>query len=122
MKKATENDHDHVDLGVVAEFISKEANYWRSSEDTEGEDGVDESNINVADTDVLHVDGEVGEDGVGSAGEHEQSHLQRQQLLVDFQQFTREFFYFLHHFVVVTEVSCNIQIIDVLSVRVNIRN
>ena len=122
MKDSSEDNEDHVDSGVVADLVSEEAHERRSSEHAEGEDGVDEGNINVADTDVLHVDGEVGEDGVGSAREHEQSHLQRQQLLVDFQQFTREFFYFLHHFVVVSEVSCNIQIIDVLSVRVNIRN
>ena len=48
-------------------------------EDTEGEDGVDQGNINVTDTNVLHVDGEVGQDSKDSSHIEEQGQLQRQQ-------------------------------------------
>ena len=33
--------------------VSEEANKWRSDEDSEGENGVDQGDVDVADTDVL---------------------------------------------------------------------
>ena len=41
-----------------------------------------ESNVNVVDADVLHVDGEVGHDGEGGAVEEEEGALQGQQVHV----------------------------------------
>ena len=65
VEETTEDNEDHVDLGVVPQLVSKEAHYGRTSEDCEGEDGVDEGHINVTDAQVLHVDSEVWNDGIG---------------------------------------------------------
>ena len=41
-----------------------------------------ESNVNIVDANVLHVDGEVGHDGEGGAVEEEEGALQGQQIHV----------------------------------------
>ena len=83
MEDPHEDDEDHVDPGVVPELVRHKAHDWGADEDTEREDGVDQADVHVADADVLHVDGEVGDDGVGCSREHEQGYLEGKQLLVD---------------------------------------
>ena len=71
MKDSSEDNEDHVDSGVVADLVSEEAHERRSSEHAEGEDGVDESNINVTDTNILHMDGQVGQHCISCPSKHE---------------------------------------------------
>ena len=54
-------------LIVVTELVSQESHKRWSNEDTEREDSIDERHIQVTDSDILHVDGEVGEDGIRRA-------------------------------------------------------
>ena len=77
-----EDDEDHVDPGVVPELVRHKAHDGWRDEDAEGEDGVDQADVHVADADVLHVDGEVGHDGKGGAVEEEEGALQGQKVHV----------------------------------------
>ena len=67
--------------GVVAQPVCEESHHRRGQKHAEGQDCVNESHVDVADTDVLHVDGEVRQDGEGGGRVEEQSQLQRQQIL-----------------------------------------
>ncbi len=65
--------------GIVAQLVGEEPDHWRGEKDTEGEDGVDQGHVDVADADVLHVNGEVGQDGEGGGRVEEQGQLQGEQ-------------------------------------------
>ena len=82
VEDSTANDAHEEDSDIVTELVSEESHHWRSNKDTEGKDGVHESNVNIIDADVLHVDGEVGHDGEGGAVEEEEGALQGQQVHV----------------------------------------
>ena len=75
---------DHEDTGVVAKLVSKESNNWRSYKNTEGKNAVNESHVNITDTDILHVDGEVGKDGISCSREHEQGAFEGEKISVHF--------------------------------------
>merc|ERR1719186_1699091 len=77
-----EDEVGEEDSDVVSEFVREETDYGRSYEDAEGEDGVHEGDVDVADANVLHVDGEVRGDGEHGAVEEEQRQLQRKQVHV----------------------------------------
>ena len=83
VEDSTANDAHEEDSDVVTELVSEESHHWRSNEDTEGKDGVHESNVNIIDADVLHVDGEVGHDGEAGTVEEEQCELERKQVHVE---------------------------------------
>ena len=97
VKDSCEDDEDHVDPGVVPDLVRDEAHERGSSEHTEGEDGVDEGDIDVTDANVLHVYGQVGQEGKSRSSEHEQSHFQRQQLLVHTEETLQSVFEIFHN-------------------------
>jgi hypothetical protein len=65
--------------GIITQLVPEETNNRRRNEDAERQDGVDEGDVDVADSDVLHVYGEVGQDGKSGRRVEEQGQLQRQQ-------------------------------------------
>jgi hypothetical protein len=68
---------------IITQLVPEETNNRRGNKDAEGQDGVDEGHVDVADTDVLHVYGEVRQDGEGGGRVEEQGQLQRQQGLAN---------------------------------------
>ena len=72
MEDSHDDNEDHVDSSVVSNLVCDEANYGRAHEHGEWEDGVDEGEVHVANAEVFGVNGEVGDDGVCGAREHEE--------------------------------------------------
>ena len=68
---------------VVPELVREESDHGWSDEDTEGKDGVHQSDVDIVDANVFHVDGQVRHDGKGGAIEEEQGELERQHVHVD---------------------------------------
>ena len=73
VKNSDHYDVGHEDTSVVSKFVSKKSNYRRSYKDTKWKNGVDKSNINVTDTNILHVYGQIGKDCKGSTRKHKES-------------------------------------------------
>ena len=76
MEDSHDDNKDHVDSSVVSNLVCDEANDGRTHEHREGEDGVDEGEVHVADAEVLGMDGQVGDDGIGGSGEHKEGYLE----------------------------------------------
>lgn len=72
MEDSHDDNKDHVDSSVVSNLVCDEANYGRTNEHGEGEDGVDEGEIHVANSEVFGMNGEVGDDGVSGSREHKE--------------------------------------------------
>lgn len=83
MKNSADDDACQNNSRVISKPVSEEANKRRSDEDGEGENHVDQGDVDVSDTNVLHVDGEVGEEGEGGGGKEEESELQWEQFSIN---------------------------------------
>ena len=75
MEGSHDDNEDHIDSSVVSNLVRYEANNGRTHEHSEGEDGVDEGEVHVADAEIFGMDGEVGDDGVSGSREHKEGYL-----------------------------------------------
>ena len=87
MEDCTADDAHKKSSPVIPQLVSKETNNRRSYENTEGKNGVHESNVDVVDPDILHVDGEVGHDGKRCPIEEKQCKLQWKEVHVRMEKF-----------------------------------
>ena len=98
MEHASQEDAEVKNFLVVPNPVGEEADQRGGQEHTEWQNTVDKGNVQVTGnicvkpsqsirmslphSDVLHVDGEVRQDGEGSSSISEECHLERQQLPV----------------------------------------